>query len=44
MEGTTTQQMREAPDGAFYVWSNGRLYYPERLAHEMRLVGGIYGL
>lgn len=30
--GITTKQMKEAPDGAVYIWCNGHLDYPNHLA------------
>jgi hypothetical protein len=33
--GTTSQQMREAADGAVYVWCNTRLAYPINLAAHL---------
>ena len=30
--GTTSQQMRQAPRNAIYVWCNGVLSYPRQLA------------
>lgn len=30
--GATTQQMREAPQGATFVWCNNGLDYPRKLA------------
>lgn len=30
--GRTTEQMRAAPQGALYVWVNGALHYPAKLA------------
>jgi hypothetical protein len=33
--GTTSQQMREAPKGAWYVWPNGHYGYPKALANHL---------
>lgn len=33
--GTTTRQMEEAPKGAVFIWCNGDLKYPRRLAHDI---------
>lgn len=33
--GMTTLQMREAPQGAVYVWPNEVLGYPKRLARDI---------
>lgn len=33
--GRTTQQMRDAPRGACFVWCNERLDYPTRLAKAL---------
>ena len=33
--GLTTQQMKEAPPGAVFVWCNGMLYYPQTLARKL---------
>jgi hypothetical protein len=35
-KGTTTQQMREAPHGALFVWPVERLHYPRDLARTLR--------
>jgi len=34
--GWTSQQMREAPQGAVYVWCNAHLDYPRDLARHLR--------
>lgn len=33
--GVTTRHMREAPQGAIYVWVNGHLNYPKALAQSL---------
>jgi hypothetical protein len=33
--GRTTQQMKEAPHGAMFVWCNGHLHYPRDLARAL---------
>ncbi len=33
--GRTSAQMREAPAGAIFIWCNGQLDYPCRLAHHL---------
>lgn len=33
--GTTTQQMREAPQGALFVWCTSNLRYPRDLARSI---------
>ena len=33
--GTTTRQMREAPQGAHFVWCNNVLFYPKSLAEKI---------
>lgn len=33
--GITTQQMRNAPIGSLYIWCNGILDYPRKLAEEI---------
>lgn len=43
--GRTTQQMREAPQGALFIWPfEGSLYYPKHLARsigrdDLKIVG-----
>lgn len=42
--GITTRQMREAPQGAVYLWCNNHLSYPRELARhlgrtDLRIVG-----
>ena len=34
-DGTTTRQMEASPKGAIYVWCNGQLDYPRRLAEKI---------
>ena len=34
-DGTTTKQMTEAPRDAIFVWCNGHLDYPRRLAQHL---------
>lgn len=33
--GYTTRQLKEAPQGAVFIWCNGHLSYPKLLAHEL---------
>jgi hypothetical protein len=33
--GRTTRQMVEAPEGAFFVWVNHQLGYPQHLAYHL---------
>lgn len=33
--GQTTQQMKNAPPGAIYVWVNSHIYYPVQLARSL---------
>jgi hypothetical protein len=33
--GKTSQQMKEAPHGAVFVWCTGDLYYPKMLARHL---------
>lgn len=33
--GRTTRQIKNAPNGAIFVWCNNRIDYPERLASEL---------
>lgn len=33
--GRTTRQMREASEGAIFIWVNGDLFYPKRLAKHL---------
>ena len=33
--GFTSRQMENAPDGAVFVWCNGHLDYPKRLAEHL---------
>lgn len=33
--GRTTKQMKSAPLNAIYVWCNGNLYYPKKLANSI---------
>ena len=33
--GLTTKQMQDAPRGSLFVWCNGLLGYPRRLAQEL---------
>lgn len=33
--GRTTQQMKEAPKGAVFVWNNNHLHYAHGLAHKL---------
>lgn len=33
--GVTAKQMQDAPNGAIYVWVNGQLDYPRRLAENL---------
>lgn len=33
--GRTTEQLRSAPKGAVFVWCNGGLAYPRKLARHM---------
>ena len=33
--GLSTEQMKNAPRGAFYVWMNDLLGYPQRLARHL---------
>lgn len=35
MTGTTTRQMREAPQGATYLWCTNELLYPKRLQRSI---------
>lgn len=34
-DGATTRQMREAPQGAVFVWCNSHLHYPKALASAL---------
>ncbi len=34
-DGTTTRQMQDAAKGAYFVWVNGQLQYPRRLAAKI---------
>lgn len=43
-DGTTTKQMREAPEGSLYIWCSNTLDYPKTLAKnlgrsDLRIVG-----
>lgn len=33
--GRTTQQLKNAPQGAIFVWCNSHTYYPQNLAREL---------
>lgn len=33
--GTTTQQMKDAPLNAIYIWVNDNVWYPKQLAFEL---------
>lgn len=33
--GTTTKQLLEAPENSIYVWVNGKVDYPKRLAAHL---------
>lgn len=33
--GSTTNQLKNAPIGAIFVWVNGHLYYPRKLAESL---------
>jgi len=33
--GRTTKQMKEAPRNAIFIWVNGHLDYPRKLAHSL---------
>lgn len=33
--GRTTQQLKDAPQGAIFVWCNGRVDYPQNIARDM---------
>ena len=33
--GRTTQQMKEAPLGAIYIWLHGEVWYPKNLAAKI---------
>lgn len=33
--GRTSRQMVAAPPGAFFIWCNSKLHYPEALAHHL---------